>query len=619
MVYKFFNCYAILCKSRTGMNFECCLYMEISFQHKRRWIWALLITGLSFKASASVITLTSGGKSAYKIIVASKVGEKEQTAATALQTYIEKVSGAKLPISPESAVAGKFEIIVGFNSHAAKAGFKTTALQQGEALILTSGNHILIAGGGPDGVLAAAYIFIEKYLGARLFAYGLPTILKQASITLPNIQLRETPAMAYREAFFQPIYNEEYRNWHHLDFFDIPNTKWGLWGHSFFRLVPPGKYFKSHPEYFAFRNNKRIPNGQLCLSNPEVLEIAIEELKKKMKENPQAVYWSLSQEDNDLYCLCDKCYPLDKKEHSHGASVLNFVNKVAARFPSEKFVTLAYHYSFTPPATIRPAANVIVQISTINAYRQAPIRTAPQDEPIRKGFDAWAKKTGNLMVWDYSANFNHFLCPYPDFEVIKGNIQYYQSKGVKMVFVQGNHHPISDFTELRCYLWSKLLWNPKLDTDEVIREFVNGFYGKGAPFVMQYIQSLHESLKASGKPLGLGDNPVDHYNGYLSPAQLSKYSEYLRQAQEAVGNDVNASYRLRLLRFGIEYVKVEQNRRMATQAGKNAVRAAAAKGKNTTSLFDDFMKECRELGIKRLDDAGTTPAQYAEKYRKDIR
>ncbi|QEC73975.1 DUF4838 domain-containing protein [Arachidicoccus ginsenosidivorans] len=81
-----------------------------------------------------------------------------------------------------------------------------------------------------------------------------------------------------------------YLNWHGLHRFE---DLWGIWGHSYNKLIPPSVYFKKHPEYYALVNGVRQPT-QLCLSNPEVLKKVIDTLKIMMAENPDAIYWSVA-------------------------------------------------------------------------------------------------------------------------------------------------------------------------------------------------------------------------------------------------------------------------------------------------------------------------------------
>ena len=100
-------------------------------------------------------------------------------------------------------------------------------------------------------------------------------------------------------------------------------------------------------EYYALRNGKRIPT-QLCLTNPDVLKITIDNLRRKMAANPGAVYWSVSQNDNRQYCTCPKCRAIDEREGSPSGSIIDFVNKVADEFPDRMISTLAYEYSRAP-------------------------------------------------------------------------------------------------------------------------------------------------------------------------------------------------------------------------------------------------------------------------------
>ena len=61
---------------------------------------------------------------------------------------------------------------------------------------------------------------------------------------------------------------------------DRINNDYGLelryWGaHTFSRFLSADKYFKTNPEFFAYRNGQRVENGQPCLSNPIVMTIII--------------------------------------------------------------------------------------------------------------------------------------------------------------------------------------------------------------------------------------------------------------------------------------------------------------------------------------------------------
>ena len=62
--------------------------------------------------------------------------------------------------------------------------------------------------------------------------------------------------------------------------------------HTFQAMVPPSVYGKDHPEYYAMLSDGSRPQTserfQLCLSNPGVLEVSIENVRKALKANPRA-------------------------------------------------------------------------------------------------------------------------------------------------------------------------------------------------------------------------------------------------------------------------------------------------------------------------------------------
>src|SRR6267143_2077734 len=77
-------------------------------------------------------------------------------------------------------------------------------------------------------------------------------------------------------------------------------------------------------------NGKRVDGYvQRCLSNPDVLRLALERVRQWIKEHPDATIITVSQNDTFNYCQCDQCKALDDTEGSPAASLLRFVNAIA--------------------------------------------------------------------------------------------------------------------------------------------------------------------------------------------------------------------------------------------------------------------------------------------------
>ena len=160
--------------------------------------------------------------------------------------------------------------------------------------------------------------------------------------------------------------------------------------HTFGKLVPWQDYFKTHPEYFSEMNGRRNID-QLCLSNPEVLKLTIENLKKEMALQPNEKYWSVSQNDNFSYCQCEKCTKIIAEEGSPSGPIIRFVNEVATQFPDKIISTLAYQYSRKAPIVSKPAKNVQVMLCTIELNRSKSIEEDKGSESFKNDIIEWGK------------------------------------------------------------------------------------------------------------------------------------------------------------------------------------------------------------------------------------
>ena len=164
-----------------------------------------------------------------------------------------------------------------------------------------------------------------------------------------------------------------------------------------------------------FADGKRIPT-QLCLSNPDVLKIAIQNLRKKMAANPEALYWSVSQNDNRQYCMCENCRAIDEREGSPSGSIINFVNQVAEQFPDHMISTLAYEYSRKAPKTLRPEKNINIMLCSIEMRRDRPFAEASDtvSTAFVRDVKDWSRIASDIIVWDYVIQFNNLVSPFPE-------------------------------------------------------------------------------------------------------------------------------------------------------------------------------------------------------------
>ena len=133
-----------------------------------------------------------------------------------------------------------------------------------------------------------------------------------------------------------------------MNYREQPGGVEGYWAvHTFYRFMPPAEFFADHPEYYSLIDGERVhDHAQLCLTNPDVLDIITERLKNTIKENPQYLIYSVSQNDWRNPCQCEGCQQIVKEEDGEAGPLIWFVNQVAERiendYPDKYVGTLAY-------------------------------------------------------------------------------------------------------------------------------------------------------------------------------------------------------------------------------------------------------------------------------------
>jgi len=515
--------------------------------------------------------LVSNGKSDYKIFISNKASKPEHYAAGELQKYIQKISGAKIAIVHEAKPEDRL-IYVGFQG-ATKSLLKDLNIAEfgkEEYIIRSHEKDMLIAGGGPRGTLYGVMGYLSDHLGCRWYTREVVKIPKQTSIDLVKIEDRQKPTFVYREAWYNEAYNSEWAMHNRLNPSNvpIPDSLGGSyitypWAHTVMQLVPSDKYFATHPEYFAEVKGKRLPGKhiQLCLTNREVLKIATAQVFNWIKEHPEANVFSVDQSDMDEYCQCQFCKAIDDREGSPSGSLLTFVNQIADTvgkvYPEVKIQTFAYSYTEAPPKTIRPADNVTIRLCHYNYCSAHSMEGCADHKPFRDRFIEWKKISKRISIWDYYTDFSQYLMPFPNFESFKNDIKWYADRGVEGVFAQGNNVPNNgggEFSELRAWVISQLLWNAQRNPQALVEEFVNNVYGKAAPFISSYIKHMHDQVKADSVHFSIWSQPNEV--NYLGLRSVQAADSIFKLALKASESDSELFKRVELAYLPILYTKL---------------------------------------------------------------
>jgi hypothetical protein len=563
------------------------------------------------------LELVRPGNTDHRIVISSAASETDRKAAAELQHYLKAISGTDFQVQVDDRFAGESIICIGSAGYVDRfpVAVDWDRLAEDGFTLRTDGKRLIIAGGTGRGSLNGVYTLLEDYLGCRKYSRDVEYIPRMARITLPEIHRTDVPCFTYREILMPDLQDDAYAAWHKLHNRKDRNREWGLYVHTFDDFIPPEHYFAEHPEYFAEVNNRRTPDSQICLTNPDVFDLVVAGLKDRIKNNPDARYWSVSQNDTYNPCQCRDCRALDEKHGGHAGSLLTFVNRVARVFPERTISTLAYQYTRSAPRDLRPGKNVNIMLCTIECDRGRPIAANQGKDSFSRDIVEWGKLTDNLYLWDYVVQFRNYIDPFPNLRVLQPNIRFFRDNNITMMFQQGSGGSRSEFHELRTYLIAKLLWNPDVDLEAVMADFLHGFYGAAGPHIGACIEAMHDTLEAAKGELGIYGYPWDGVETFLMPGKIEVYDAMLSAAAAAVADDSVLSRRVRFARLPLTFARLELAKRNIT-SDLSLFQEVAGKMQPNPQLREtlhEFVDELKEQGVQRMEEHGTTPEAYRVK------
>ncbi len=489
----------------------------------------------------------------WDIVVDSEAIPSEQYAAQEFQRWFEEATGILLPVR-HSVEKAENHVYIGQGAALAKSGLAIdiTALGDEGLCVVVQEDRVAIAGGQPRGTLYGVYQFLEDGLGMRFLTFDHTHIPEATATKVPCGEYTYKPPFSFRWSFYRENANKP-------DFAArlrvntvTPDEKLGgntpqtLINHSFHWLVPFSEHGEEHPEYYALVEGERDTNTggggpQLCVTNPDVIQVAAESAIRYIDERPGMKNISVSQADTAKYCRCDACEEINQREGTPMGSQLAFVNAVAElveqKHPDVKIGTLAYWYTRKIPKTIRPRHNVQIQLCSIECCTLHPIDApnCPKNREFCQDMNDWGKISGDIWVWNYNTNFRAYDRPFPNLRSIGPNVRYFLSNNVKGLFMQANGNGTSgELSDLRNYIISRMIWNPNFDDKALREEFVRLHYVGAAQTILDYIEMLHDNAEESGLHPGCFPSPEEVG---LRPEISRKAFDYFEQALELADDE----------------------------------------------------------------------------------
>lgn len=471
--------------------------------------------------------------------------EQAKYAVEKLQSVLSDVFGKALPIVNE---ADKNYIAVG-----SAADCNISGIGKNGYRILVNDGNVLIKGTEKSGVVTGVYRFLEEFAGRKVYTWDIIKLPKAEKIVVPaDTDIIYEPYFESTSSHQTSPGNAEYclangisgngnlseAQGGNIDYLNGIHTLVN-------QFCNPDTYFGSHPEYFALHGGERNP-GQLCLTNPEVIEIVTDEVLSILKanHNPDAPLQivRVQQADNQNFCECENCKALEAKYGGvHSASMINFINQIADTVKEKGYEnvavqTFAYTYTRQAPVGLVPHDNVIIELCSIECCFAHALDdpNCPNNVKFMKDLDDWAKICNRLYIWDYTTNYSNTVGVFPDFGTIQKNARVFYTHNVKGVFEEGNYYVDkcdSEFGELRAYIIAKSLQDPYRDLNDDINGFLDAYYGPGGCYIRNIVDTYVEHAGNKDGHLDIYCDSADSMT--MKNYTVSQINDWWQQAKDA--------------------------------------------------------------------------------------
>ena len=518
------------------------------------------IFGLLFSVAVLVpgqlqaaVPVAKAGKAECAIVSNGHKKEAEE-----LQKYLKKITGADIPVVEKSEEAkGQSSIVLDVADKVSGASSKETA-RQGYRL-KTAGSSLSITSPTERGLLYGVYGLLADHLGVRFYTPEFEVVPTQPNLSLPDLDDIQEPGFQIRGYVCNALEDKKWLYKIRAGGLPVDNLSSS---HSFYDWIEAGKNFPIHPEWFALNKSgkrEQDPGMGICGTNKELAK----ELAKNMvarygkanpNDNPANRFLPIAQGDGFTPCQCPECRALVKKEGTEAAPTILLLNtaleEATKAYPNLHVITFAYFNTLMPPKTIRPHKNLWINVvsSSLSPNQGGDqlneIQGVPANRYYEKAIIEWCKAASGVTIyhWDGVDQGNSEYSEWPNLFPHCKDIKFWHEAGVKGAQVAGK----ASLGALSEYVWFTLMWNPKQDVDALVKDFLNGYYGKkAAPILWDYLTYVDKLRKDSG--YGCPTVRWTSWAGIMmdkvfTPEALAGMDRRMDEAIKAAATESNAAY-----------------------------------------------------------------------------
>ena len=329
-------------------------------------------------------------------------------------------------------------------------------------------------------------------------------------------------------------------------------------GHTYHKACPSDKYFKDHPEYFGLVNGRRTPlpvkNATLCISNPAIEDLLVEELVARLDDGADGV--QLAQQDGRQWCQCEQCKTFGgPAADTVGEKLWILHRRVAERVaklrPGKIVNIISYSETAVPPKTFKTfPENVMVEVCHPT---EKCLKEWTENYKVPHGFVVYIYLWGNYPMLGFTAKHSFMHCA--NFaRMLKryGVHGIYRCGFGEMFGVEGPAY----------YLFNRLVEEPDADANAVVREYCERAYGPAADAMAEFHGALDRRLMAfdlikeaeSEFGSAVPQSPLDLLAYIYEPDTAAKLEASLSLA-EGLAATTKQKTRLALVRMEFNYAR----------------------------------------------------------------
>lgn len=509
------------------------------------------------KPNETDIFLASNGATEYKLVVPATLKTKEKVARDEMTEFFRKSTGAELQVISDMGLSFDAEakyISIGDTEILASSGVvvDSSELTSDGYVIVRKGNTVIIAGPSDYGTLYGVYGFLNYEIGFETYAEDEVYYEVNSELKLLDFNEKVAPDFEKRQLSYYPTNNNStYRDRLRME---IHGNDWIYGSHSHFNVLPKATYYANHRDWYS-------PDGtQLCLTNEEMQEEFIKQLKVIITNHPDQHYILLGEMDSNTFCDCDNCKAAIEKYGTPSGVDMIFVNHVAREIqawldetnPDRVLYigTFAYlktldapvtkdengNYSLTHP-DVKAEPNVFIYFAPLHANFSYGFLDKEHNPETYESMMGWSQVCDRICVWTYSMNPWNYFVNFDNWGSQQLQYQELKQMGCQVLFDQGPWDAATPtFERLRIYLISKLMWDTELDTKKLISDFMTNYYKDAAEYMTAYYDYIRTYMAVIRAEFNQDNYCYVDYNKsqYWSKAYVDTCFDYFEKAIASV-------------------------------------------------------------------------------------